>query len=379
MVPRLTDIRHVPYYESIMAATTYNASQKKALTHTTLLAVVFGLWFLRDYFSMFVIAGTLAYLFHPIYARLSKKVNRGSAAALTMAISFLAVLIPLIIVGVLAGAQIANIANNVAPFFEDLDTTRLAEQTLESVNSFLQTLPISTPTITEEMVVDNLKDVVVNFGGMLASNITGTFTSFLGGFTAFIIYLFLFLSLLKNGSSLLDSFRAINPLGKDLSDLYLKRIGAMVRGTVQGQFVIAAVQGLFGAIAFALAGYGELFFIIFVVFTLMSIIPLGAGILALPLGALMILFGNIWGGVIVIAEHLLINTNVDNVLRPILVPKEARLDAALMLISVFAGISLFGFLGIIIGPTLMILIVTTIQAYLDFVRQSEPKAKSRKS
>jgi predicted PurR-regulated permease PerM len=47
------------------------------------------------------------------------------------------------------------------------------------------------------------------------------------------------------------------------------------------------------------------------------------------------------------------------------VPKKARLDAALMLLSVFAGIRLFGFLGIVIGPTIMIIIVTTIRVYLD--------------
>lgn len=58
-------------------------------------------------------------------------------------------------------------------------------------------------------------------------------------------------------------------------------------------------------------------------------------------------------------------TNIDNVLRPILVPRDARLNSALMLLSVFAGITMFGPWGIIIiGPVLMILIVTTIDVYL---------------
>ena len=57
-------------------------------------------------------------------------------------------------------------------------------------------------------------------------------------------------------------------------------------------------------------------------------------------------------------------TNIDNFLRPILVPREARLDSALMLLSVFAGIGMFGAFGIVIGPVLMIVIVTTISVYL---------------
>ena len=57
-------------------------------------------------------------------------------------------------------------------------------------------------------------------------------------------------------------------------------------------------------------------------------------------------------------------TNIDNLLRPILVPREARLDSALMLLAVFAGLTMFGAWGIVIGPVLMIVIVTTISVYL---------------
>ena len=54
----------------------------------------------------------------------------------------------------------------------------------------------------------------------------------------------------------------------------------------------------------------------------------------------------------------------DNFLRPILVPRDARLNPALMLLAVFAGIATFGPWGIVIGPVLMIVIVTTISVYL---------------
>ena len=70
------------------------------------------------------------------------------------------------------------------------------------------------------------------------------------------------------------------------------------------------------------------------------------------------------GGIFVVAFHLLVVTNIDNLLRPWLVPKAARLDPALMLLAVFAGISMFGFFGLVIGPVLMIIIVTTVSVYL---------------
>jgi predicted PurR-regulated permease PerM len=75
-------------------------------------------------------------------------------------------------------------------------------------------------------------------------------------------------------------------------------------------------------------------------------------------------YGNIIGGAFVVLWHLAVVTNLDNFLRPILVPRDARLNPALMLLAVFAGIAMFGPWGIVIGPVLMIVIVTTIDVYL---------------
>ena len=131
-----------------------------------------------------------------------------------------------------------------------------------------------------------------------------------------------------------------------------------------GQFVIAVCQGVSGAASIYIAGFHQGFFIFAVLLSALSVIPFGGGILTIPFGIGMILFGNVFGGMFVIVFHLIVVTNIDNFLRPILVPREARLDSALMLLAVFAGIAMFGSWGIVIGPVLMIVIVTTISVYL---------------
>lgn len=357
---------------------TNSPDQKKALVYTTLIAVVFSLWFLRGYFSMFVIAGTMAYLFYPLFKRLSRKFLKGTAVSLTVFISFLVIITPLLITLFLAGLQLSRVSQTISPYFSNLDTNSILHYSTDSINKLSTYLPFQISALNTESINNGLKNVVINFGNWLFGSITGLLGSFINIFTSFIIFIFVFVSFLRNGDKLLELFKKINPLGKELSELYITKVGAMIRGTVQGQFAIAITQGILGAIAFAIAGFGSFFFVIFTIFTLLSIIPLGAGILAIPAGVLMIIFGNIWGGVIVILEHLLINTNVDNILRPILVPKTAKLDPALMLVSVFAGIGLFGFLGIIIGPTLMILIVTTINAYVEYIGSSKTPAPTKK-
>lgn len=359
-------------------------NQGKSLIYATLIAIVFSLWFLRSYFSMFVIAATMAYLFYPLHKRFLKKFNKSTAIVLTMLSSFLIVLTPLVITLVIAGIQLKNVAHEVAPMIDGIKADALIYDGTNAINRLTANLPFSVDTINTDAIIAGLKNLVISLGNNMLSALSGMLGSFITLFTRFIIFLFVFVALLKNGESLLELFKKINPLGKELSELYVKKVGAMIKGTVQGQFAIAITQGLLGAIAFAIAGFGNFFFVIFALFTLMSVIPLGAGILAIPAGIVMLIFGNVFGGIVVITEHLLINTNVDNVLRPIMVPKSAKLDPALMLVSVFAGIGLFGFLGIIIGPTLMILIVTTIKAYSEYLHTpqkspSQPKLATKKA
>jgi predicted PurR-regulated permease PerM len=103
----------------------------------------------------------------------------------------------------------------------------------------------------------------------------------------------------------------------------------------------------------------------------LSFIPLGGGIVTIPLGIIIILTGNVWAGLFVIAYHLLIVTNIDNLLRPKLVPKSARLNSALTLLSVFAGIVFFGAPGIVYGPVIMIVLITTFEMYAQHNRLSD--------
>ena len=59
--------------------------------------------------------------------------------------------------------------------------------------------------------------------------------------TASIIFLYVFVSLLVNKEKV-QIHPQLNPLGEEVTDLYLAKMGAMVRGTVKGQFVIACAR-----------------------------------------------------------------------------------------------------------------------------------------
>jgi predicted PurR-regulated permease PerM len=244
------------------------------------------------------------------------------------------------------------------------DLSDLGNTTLQAVNKLLARAPFLHMTVTVESLRKTMATVAQKAGEWTLHFLQDTAGGLPGAVTAAIIFLYVFVALLTNREKLLTLIRQLNPLGEDVTDLYLRKMGSMVRGTVIGQFVIALCQGVAGAASVYVAGFHHGFFIFAILLTALSIIPLGGGIVTIPFGIGMIFYGNIAGGVFVIVWHLVVVTNLDNFLRPILVPRDARLNPALMLLAVFAGIAMFGPWGIVIGPVLMIVIVTTIDVYL---------------
>ncbi|WP_422745336.1 AI-2E family transporter [Mycobacterium sp. WMMD1722] len=342
----------------------FTPTQKRALAVATALAVGFGAYFLQSFFILIVVAAVAAYLFTPLYERLRRRSGSGLSATLTVVAALLTVVIPVSIVVMLAIAQISQMVDTVSQWMATTDVSALGDRGLELANDLLARVPFLDTRLTPDTLRDGVVTVSQRVGEWLLGVLEGALGGVLGALAASVIFLYVFVSLLVNRDKIRTLIRRLNPLGEQITDLYLDKIGAMVRGTVKGQFVIALCQGVAGAVSIYLAGFHNGFFFFAIILTALSVIPLGSGVVTIPFGIGMALFGNVFGGVFVVAFHLLVVTNIDNVLRPILVPREARLDPALMLLAVFSGIAMFGFWGIVLGPVLMIIIVTTISVYL---------------
>ena len=344
--------------------TEFTLTQKRALAVITVIALLFGAYFLRHYFILVVIAAIVAYLFTPLYNRCRQRFNTGLSATLTVLAALATVIIPAGALITLAVLQISHMVIHVAEWVETADVSTLGDRAITFVNNMLAKLPFGHFSVTAESLRHTMVSVSQNVGQWLLRSLKGAAGGAIGVVTSAIIFLYVLISLLTNQQQLLTLVRRLNPLGEEVTDLYLAKMGAMVKGTVKGQFIIATVQGVLGAASIYIAGFHNGFFIFAIFLTALSVIPLGSGIVTIPFGIGMILFGNVVGGLFVVLFHILGITNVDNFLRPILVPREARLDPALMLLAVFSGLAMFGFWGIVLGPVLMIIIVTTISVYL---------------
>jgi predicted PurR-regulated permease PerM len=361
--------------------TDFTVTQKRALAVATILAVGFGAYFLRGQFMLVVVAGVVAYLFTPLFRRLSTRLSTGLSATLTLLAALFMVIVPIAAAVAIGIAQITTMIRNVSDWVSRTDMGALGTRSLQAINDLLAQLPfLHHVTLTRESLQKWIITFAQRAGEWGLNVLQDAAGGLFGALAGAVIFLYVFISLLTNGDQLILLIRRLNPLGEEVTDLYLAKMGAMVRGTVLGQFVIALAQGVAGAISIYIAGFHDGFFIFAILLSALSVIPLGSGVVTIPFGIGLALFGNVGGGLFVIAFHVLVVTNIDNVLRPVLVPRAARLDSALMLLSVFSGIAMFGFLGLVIGPVLMIVVVTTISVYLAVykgVPLSEPEPGER--
>ena len=82
----------------------------------------------------------------------------------------------------------------------------------------------------------------------------------------------------------------------------------------------------------------------------------------------MLLTGNTSQGLIIILGYVLVTANVSPVLVPMITGKQTQVNPALTALSLFGGVAVFGFIGVLYGPMIMVLIMTTLGIYLQYVK-----------
>lgn len=97
---------------------------------------------------------------------------------------------------------------------------------------------------------------------------------------------------------------------------------------------------------------------------LLSVIPMvGAWMVLVPAGIVQIVLGNSWQGIGIILVSTVIISNVDNLIRPRLVGRGAKMHDLMIFFSTLGGIGVFGIKGFIVGPAIAALFLTVLDIY----------------
>ena len=165
------------------------------------------------------------------------------------------------------------------------------------------------------------------------------------------------------GRPVLDQMLYYLPLSNSDKDLMLEKFISVSRATVKGTLVIGIVQGGLAGLAFAVAGIkGAVFW--GTVMVVLSIIPaVGAALVWIPAVVYLLATGEVGGGIGLLVWCGGVVGTADNFLRPRLIGQDTKMPDLLVLLGTLGGLSLFGAVGVIIGPIVAALFLTIWDIY----------------
>lgn len=252
-----------------------------------------------------------------------------------------------------------------------------------TVTSYLEKLPFYQDILP-------YRDIIIQKLGQLVGTISSFLIDSLSAFTkvtidavfSSIIMLYVMFYFLTMGDLLLEKILFFLPLEDISEQRLLNRFTSVTRATLKGTLVIGLLQGGICGVAFGIAGIeGPVFW--GSLMAVMSIIPaFGTAIVWFPALVILALMGDFTGVIILLILCGAVAGNLDNVIRPRLVGKDTEMHDLFVLFGTLGGISMFGLLGIIIGPIIAALFITVWEIYGDafteFLPQVQVVLKKRK-
>jgi predicted PurR-regulated permease PerM len=163
-------------------------------------------------------------------------------------------------------------------------------------------------------------------------------------------------------------------LDSDLSERFINRFVAVTQKMVISVFLAAMTQGILGGLMFYILGIPIAGFWT-IVMTFAALLPLGSGLVWVPVGLFLILTGNVVDGIILLLWGMVVISSADNVVRGwLLKGGKTQIPEIITFISALGGIVAFGFFGFIYGPVIAAGFLTALDLYREYRRDAEKAA-----
>ena len=330
--------------------------QKFFLALLIVVSLAFG-WILMPFYGAVFWAAVLAIIFAPFYrwllARMGQRHNQ--AALLTLVLSLVLVILPLSLL-------VMSLVQDAALVYADIRSGKVDfrlyfQQMVNTLPNFLVKLLARFDLLDIESLQAQLSSSVMEGSQYIATRAINIGQGTFNFAISFGIMLYLLFFFLRDGSQLAAHVREAIPLSPHYKRHLFSKFITVIRATVKGNVVVAAVQGTLGGMIFWLLGIqGALVWGVMMAF--LSLLPaIGAAIVWLPVAIYFLVTGVIWKGVTLILFGVLVIGMVDNILRPILVGKDTKMPDYVVLISTLGGMALFGLDGFVIGPVIAALFI----------------------
>ncbi|MBI2650664.1 AI-2E family transporter [Candidatus Woesearchaeota archaeon] len=334
------------------------------------MAILLLAFFITKPFLPALLTGAIiAYLSYPLYEKTLKRIRKKHIAAFIVAVLIVLLFtVPfLLILGVVSkeayDTYITLSQHNLGTNFLKIVCKDENWLSCRSAKSFVGFLP-------EENLDYYLQATIERITGFIIGNASKFVATIPSILLNFFVMIFVVYYLLKDGEAIGRRIKSILPLKETHKQHVLDKFHEVTSAVFYGNISIALMQGILGGIGFAILGVPAPILWGFVMM-LFALIPyFGTAIVWLPAALNLIFIGYLQNdssstirGIILIAYGIFIISSIDNVLKPKLIGAKANVHPILVLLGVLGGLNLFGFIGIILGPVMLALLMTFVKIY----------------
>lgn len=313
---------------------------------------------LRPLITVLEWAAVLVIVFYPVHKRLAKKIKRRGLSALVSSLLVIVILVlPLIFLTVALTNEFAGATRNLPAQVAQLMDPE-APITGKASKWIHEHVDIDAAR-SQEFVIQQLKPA----GTVLLGQSLGLMGNILGGIVKAFFVIITMYYLFRDGDRIVRALPGALPLTNKQSEAILARVSQVVNASVYGVVTIAMLQGMLGGLAFWVLGVPSPV-LWAVVLAIVCMIPIaGSFFVWLPAAAYLMMTGHWTKAVLLILWGGLVISTVDNFLRPKLIKNQTRLHELFVFFSVLGGMSVFGLLGIVLGPVVLAITLGLLQTF----------------
>jgi predicted PurR-regulated permease PerM len=306
-------------------------------------------------------AAVFAILFSPLHTRIHKRVKKPAlTAGLTSLVVLLVIVGPVTLLMLQLVSEAGAAVRHVNALYESGELERLLSSHLPSLDFAREKLAgwvdLSSTNLTEmaKDALQRLSNFVLNQTSAIVSGGSQIVLHFL--LMTFSLYYFF-----KDGPAIAKRLQRLVPLGEEEVKSTFKELRDLIFATMYSGVMVAVLQGIAGGILFAAVGIPSAVFWGSVM-AFLSVLPIiGAFLVYVPAGLILIISGSVTSGVIVLAVGGGVISQIDNFLRPVLVSNRSAMHPMILFFSMMGGVALFGLLGIILGPVIAAIVLTILR------------------
>ncbi len=322
-----------------------------------------------------LLGAVLAGLSHPLYRWLTRcfRGRRSLASFTTLLLLVVIAIGPLSAFAGVVIKQALEVSEKAIPWAQQ----HLGPSSKFNVHDWLVTrFPVLTPYVpSQETIVGNVGLAAKSAGGFLvtaASRITAGTAAFLLDAFVMLYAMFFFL---RDGRVILEKIFYYMPLRHEDELQMIERFTSVTRATIKGTIIIGVVQGTLAGLALWAGGIGGAAFW-GTLMVILSVIPgVGSALVWVPAVIYLYATGEVLTASLVAIWCAAVVGTIDNVLRPMLVGKDAKMPDLLILVGTLGGLFLFGPIGFIAGPLVFGLFLTVWEIYGAAFRDILPPVK----